>query len=37
MIELYNALAEANPNARNAVFTVVKGDDFGDKCLMSAE
>ena len=36
MIELYNALAAANPNARNAVLTVIEGADFGDKCLLSA-
>lgn len=36
MIELYNALSSANPNARNAVLTVVEGADFGDKCLLSA-
>jgi len=36
MIELYNALSGANPNARNAVLTVVDGADFGDKCLLSA-
>ena len=36
MIELYNALSEANPNACNAVLTVIEGADFGDKCLLSA-
>ena len=35
MIELYQALSEANPNALNAVLTVIKGPDFGDKCLVS--
>ena len=37
MIELYNALAEANPNARNAILTVIEGADFGDKCLLSSD
>ena len=36
MIKLYNALSAANPNARNAVLTVIEGADFGDKCLLSA-
>ena len=36
MIELYDALAAAGPNARNAVLTVIGGADFGDKCLLSA-
>lgn len=36
MIELYNALSGANPNATNAVLTVIDGADFGNKCLLSA-
>lgn len=35
MIELYYTLSEANPNARNTVMTVIKGPDFGNKCLVS--
>ena len=35
MIELYNALSGVNPNALNAVLTVLDGPDFGDKCLLS--
>ena len=35
MIELYNALSGVDPNALNAVLTVVDGPDFGDKCLLS--
>ena len=35
MLTLYRRLADANPNARNVVLTVIEGADFGDKCLLS--
>lgn len=35
MANFYEALAEADPNARNVVMTVVEGAHFGSKCLLS--
>ena len=36
MLALYDKLLSVDPDARNAVLTVVDGADFGDKCLLCA-
>lgn len=37
MIGLYEALNEANPNARNVVLTVIDGADRGAKCFLAGD
>lgn len=36
MLELYQLLSSVDPDARNAVLTVIEGEDFGDKCLLAS-
>ena len=36
MLAFFERLSTVDPNARNAVLTVIEGVDFGDKCLLSA-
>ncbi len=36
MLAFFDRLSAVDPNARNAVLTVIEGADFGDKCLLSA-
>ena len=36
MLAFFERLSTVDPNARNAVLTVIEGADFGDKCLLSA-
>lgn len=36
MLAFFERLSAVDPDARNAVLTVIEGADFGDKCLLSA-
>ena len=36
MLTFFRRLSEIDPDARNAVLTVIDGADFGDKCLLSS-
>ena len=35
MLELYRAIEEINPNYQNLVMTVIEGESFGEKALIS--